>query len=79
MSIANTSIEASVERLVREALSRSPPRIEWQRKSGTAAQRWSSHLRPHCHVTQAGLERLFGKGHRRTVPQAALSGWFFPR
>jgi propanediol utilization protein len=62
-----------VERLVREALTRRLPRQDATGKPGLVVNISARH----CHVTQADLERLFGKGHQLTVHRPLYQDGFF--
>ncbi len=74
---------SAVERLVREALGRYAP------GNGRPAEARPTEVRPtrpklvvnisarHCHVTQADLERLFGKGHHLRPVKALYQDGFF--
>jgi putative phosphotransacetylase len=68
-----------VERLVRAAVSQ---RLERNGQPGTNGRQGAPQLvvnisARHCHVTQADLERLFGKGHQLTVHKQLYQAGFF--
>ncbi len=78
MSIA-TLERSSVERLVREALTRRLGRDAQLSANGkpSVPKLVVNISARHCHVTQEDLERLFGKGHRLTVHKNLYQDGFF--
>src|SRR5262249_34905594 len=66
-----------IERLVRQALTEKLG-ANGQTTNGRAAPRLVVNISArHCHVTQADLERLFGRGHRLRVHKALYQDGFF--
>jgi propanediol utilization protein len=66
----------AVERLVREALTRHLAADTLPRVNGRPRLVVNISAR-HCHVTQADLERLFGKGHQLRVHRPLYQDGFF--
>jgi propanediol utilization protein len=65
----------SIERLVREELTR---QFAGRERNGSAKNRLVVNISArHCHVTQADLERLFGKGHQLKPLKALYQDGFF--
>ena len=69
---------AQVERLVRQALSARLGANGHAETNGRKPPRLVVNISArHCHVTQADLERLFGKGHQLHVHKALYQDGFF--
>lgn len=79
MTSAATLERSVVERLVREAVTRrfAGPRLSTSRLENGAPRLVVNISARHCHVTQADLERLFGKGHQLTVFKPLYQDGFF--
>ena len=72
----------TIERLVRAALSQrlgagTTPATNGKAGATTAPKLVVNISARHCHVTQADLERLFGKGHQLTVHKPLYQDGFF--
>jgi propanediol utilization protein len=77
---STATLERSVvERLVREAVNRrfESPRVATRGLENGAPRLVVNISARHCHVTQADLERLFGKGHQLTVFKPLYQDGFF--
>ena len=76
MSVA-TLDRSLVERLVREALTRSVSSATAMPLADGKPKLVVNISARHCHVTQEDLERLFGKGHKLTPYKALYQDGFF--